>query len=203
MDAINVGMKRTDFSSPEIAVGVGIFTIALAILLGPLASPPVFDWVRHTTSEQAAQGLGGAWAMRFGFVGYGLGVLIAAILARQLNMIVRICLGAFGLGLVGTAIWSNMPITNDVPPDMFEDWLHSVASGIVGTAFALMCFAQLALVPQRWRNPLAWMGLIAAIAIPLAMTGFPDVKGVLQRLMFALSAVVVLGLLRTFRSNQD
>lgn len=48
----------------------------LAILVGPLLSPPEFSWLLHSTSEQAGQHVAGAWVMRAGFVSHGLGALL-------------------------------------------------------------------------------------------------------------------------------
>lgn len=45
---------------------------AAALVLAPAFMPAGYDWVRHTTSESAAQGLAGAWVARLGFVAFGL-----------------------------------------------------------------------------------------------------------------------------------
>lgn len=129
--------------------------------------------------------------MRAGFVAYGLSTLLAAIVGPRMLTFVRGALIAFGIGLIGTAIWSNASILPGVPSDMREDWLHSVASGVVGTAFAVACAARL-FAPGGCRGDvLAWVGLVISVAIPLAMGAWPDYRGLLQRAMFGFSFVFV------------
>lgn len=48
---------------------------AAALAVAPAFTPAGYDFVRHTTSESAAQGLAGAWVARLGFVVFGLAVL--------------------------------------------------------------------------------------------------------------------------------
>jgi len=169
----------------------GIAVMILAILIGPIFSPPEFSWLQHSTSEQAGQQLAGAWIMRVGFVGYGLSTLLATLIEWPKRPFVRAALALFGLGLIGTAVWSNASILPNAPSDMYEDWLHSVASGIVGTAFAVACGARLFAPDGSRRDILAWFGLVISVAFPLAMGAWPDVKGLVQRTMFAISFVFV------------
>ena len=170
----------------------GILVISLAMLFGPLFSPNEFSWLRHSTSEQAGQHLAGAWIMRTGFVAYGTGVLLAAVIDWRKRPLVRAALTLFGVGLVGTAIWSNAPILQGVPANMQEDWLHSVASGVVGFAFALACAARVFAPGGSRRDALAWSGLVVAVLVPLAMNALPDFRGLLQRGMFVFSFAFVL-----------
>lgn len=166
----------------------GISVIVLAIVLGPLASPPEFSWITHSTSEQAGQHMSGAWIMRLGFVAYGLGIL-GAVLTDRRRPLVRAALFVFGCGLLGTAVWSNASILPDPPSDMHEDWLHSVASGVVGTSFAAACAARLFAPGGDRRDVLAWLGLVVSVLIPMAMFQMPGIRGLLQRGMFGLSFV--------------
>lgn len=163
----------------------------LAILVGPLLSPPEFSWLQHSTSEQAGQGMSGAWVMRTGFIGYGAATLIAAIVDWDSRPLVRAALVSFGIGLFGTAIWSNASILPGVSSDIQEDWLHSVASGVVGTAFAGACAARLFTSGGTRRDMLAWGGLAMSVVFPLAMGALPEIRGLIQRAMFAISFVFI------------
>jgi hypothetical protein len=169
----------------------GIAVMVAAILLGPLASPPEFSWLRHSTSEQAAQHLQGAWIMRTGFAAFGIGTVGAAFLQTGGRGMVRAALVVFGLGMVAAAIWSNAPILPDVPADMREDWAHSVASGVVGAAFATACVARLFVPGGNRRDALAWLGLAASVILPLVMVEVPAIHGVAQRVMFGISFVFI------------
>jgi len=169
----------------------GIAVILIAIIVGPIFSPPEFSWLQHSTSEQAGQQVAGAWIMRAGFVGYGLGTLGAALADWKTRPVVHTALLLFGLGLIGTAVWANASILPDVVSDLHEDWLHSVASGVVGTAFAAACAARLFAPQGSRRDLLAWAGLLISVAIPLAMATWPDFRGLSQRMMFGFSFVFV------------
>lgn len=142
----------------------------------------------------------GAWIMRAGFVAYGLGTFSAALSDwPPPRSMVRGALALFGLGLIGAAIWSNAPILPNLLADMHEDWLHSVASGIVGTAFAAACAARLFSHGGSRYDPLAWAGLVVSVTFPLAMDELPEFRGALQRAMFAVSFVFVA---REFKASE-
>ena len=170
----------------------GVAGILAAMLIGPSYAPAVFDWMRHTTSEQAGQNMPGAWIMRAGFVAYGLGTLTAIALTRTPRPVARAALAVFGAGLIGTALWSNLPVDPALQGDQFDNWLHSIASGIVGTGFAAACAARLFLPGGTPRDALAWGGLVVAVLVPLAMGAVPEFRGLLQRLMFVYSFAFVL-----------
>lgn len=187
-DKVN-GMKH---STAQLIAASGIALFLLAMVFGPLLSPPAFSLLRHTTSEQAAQHLAGAWAMRAGFVAFGLATLAAAITDWSTRPFVRAALVVFGLGMIAAAIWSNAPILPELPVDLREDQRHSIASSVVGAAFAAACAARLFAPGGSKKAPLAWAGLVISVAVPLAMLAFPEVKGLLQRGMFAFSFVFIL-----------
>ena len=172
-------------------VVAGICVIILAMIVGPQFSSPEFSWLRHSTSEQASQHMPGAWIMRIGFIAYGSSVFCAALVDWRRRVLVRAAIALFGTGLIGTAIWSNAPIIEGVPVDMHEDQAHSVLSGVVGFAFASACAFRLAQKGQR-ADLLAWSGLLIAILVPLAMASIADIRGLLQRGMFAFSFAFML-----------
>ncbi len=169
----------------------GIAVILMAMVAGSILSPPEFSWWRHTASEQAAQRSPGAWVMQAGFFAYGLATLAAALRDRATRPLVRGALALFGVGLVGAAIWSNAPIVPEQPADVHEDLLHSIASSLVGAAFAAACAARIFAPGGSRHDFLAWAGLVISIAIPMAMVAFPDVRGAMQRAMFAFSFIFV------------
>lgn len=180
----------THFRPNIIAYG-GIAIIIVAIVLGHLFSPPEFSWVQHSTSEQAGQAMPGAWIMRIGFFAYGAGTVFAALLDWRNRVWVRTALVVFGAGLIATGLWSNASILSEVLSDMDEDNMHSIASGVVGTAFAVACAARLFAPGGDRCDWLSWLGLLAAAVIPLAMVELSEFRGLLQRIMFVLSFVFV------------
>lgn len=182
-------MKRM---TPVAIVVSGVAIITVAFLVGPLFSPSEFSWLRHSASEQASQQLEGAWIMRVGFVAYGLSTFAAALWDMRTRPVVRVALVCFGLAMIATAVWSNASILPDVSSDMREDVIHSIASGVVGTAFAFACAVRLFAPFGSTRDRLAWTGLVASVAIPLAMIHVPEYRGLLQRMMFVISFVIVI-----------
>lgn len=184
-----IGKLKID--APALIALIGIGVIGLAILFGPLASPPEFSWWRHSISEQSGQNLKGAWIMRLGLFAYGLAVLSSASIDWRRRTLVRAALILFGLGLVGTAVWSNASILPDTVSDMTEDRLHSIASGVVGTAFAIACAARLFGPAGTRHDILAWIAMSASVILPLLMLELPDFRGLTQRIMFAISFLFV------------
>jgi hypothetical protein len=66
-----------------VAVGSGLASSLICLLLAPLPRPPDYSWISHTTSEAAAQGLQGAWLARLGSVLFGLAVIWLAMSAGR------------------------------------------------------------------------------------------------------------------------
>lgn len=169
----------------------GITFAAVAILLGPIWSPEPFNWLHHTTSEQAAQNMPGAWIMRLGFLAYGLATAIEAIRRWRLRPWVRWPLVVFGLGLIATAFWSSASILPGVATDVTEDWVHSITSAIVGAGFVASCCARLFAPDGRIEDSLAWIGLASAVLLPIMIEMFPGVAGLFERLTFLVSFVYI------------
>ena len=175
---------------------------AAALAVAPALMSAGYDWVRHTTSESAAQGLAGACVARLGFVAFGLAVLwMAAGAARSWGRGAVWMHAAFGVCIVGTAAFSHMPWWEGAVFDPVEDLLHSVTATAMGFAFVFGVLMRLA---QRWFGgaPAGCVGVhgrrgvvldvvavAAASVIPLIMVFEADVAGLVQRLVFAVAYV--------------
>jgi hypothetical protein len=185
--------KTTGSNLAAIAAIGAVACLIAAMLIGPaFLSPPEFNWVRHTTSQQAGQATPGAWLMRLGFTGFGAGILVASILQIAQRTAVHAALVIFGAGMIAAAIWSHACVIPGVASDLSEDKLHSVASAVVGAAFTAACAASL-FAPGGSRGDLmAWAGLIIAVAIPLGMNAWGEWSGLMQRGMFLFSCLFVL-----------
>lgn len=170
-----------------IATAALLAAAAVALTLGPFAlDAPGYDWVEHTTSEAAAQGVGGAWLTRAGFVAFGCAAMLhAARCLGQRGPAVAVGLAVFGAGLLVAAARSTRPWWPDPVYDAGEDAWHSVAATTVGIAFTYTMVTMAVVDPQRrWWHVTA--GLVAVV-IPLAMLWWPDGSGLLQRAMFAVA----------------
>ncbi len=163
---------------------------AAAIALAPLALPPGYDWVRHTTSESAAQSLHGAWVARTGFLLWGLAVVGSAVLLRgRWGGWGSLALGTFGVMMLGTAAYSHRPWLTGVPYDATEDLLHSVTASVMGLAFAIgVVLVGLRRSPaSRGSRVLDATAVLSSVALPLAMTVDVAHTGAWQRLMFVVA----------------
>ena len=176
----------TDTARRAAALGGG--ALVLAMLLGAAFSAPGYDSLRHTTSHLAGQGMPAAWIMRAGFLLYGLAVVTVARHAGG-PAAGRLALAAFGAGFWAVTVWPACAPLPGMACDPGADALHSAFAGAMGLAYA--CAVALALFgPQgRARDTVGWLALVSSVAIPLAMLSLPDLAGLLQRIMFALSAV--------------
>ncbi len=162
---------------------------ALALVLAPTLMPASYSWLRHTTSESAAQGIAGAWLARLGFLGLGLAVVwLSSLASSAWRPLIRGLHTVFGLCLLATASFSTRAWLPDLPFDPVEDALHSVAASVMGVAFALGLAIQM-ITPGRSRARRAFdaIGVLASIIIPLAMASGTDWTGALQRVMFAIA----------------
>ena len=170
--------------------GIALLAISiLALLLAPSRMPPGYSWLRHTTSESAAQGIPGAWVARLGFLIFGLTVVwISGRQQQGWTAPVRWLHTAFGVFMTATAAFSTRPWLPELPYDPVEEALHSFTATAMGFAFAIGALLRLlrrgADLPGRWMDLAA---IIAATAIPLAMNFLSDWDGLLQRGMFAIA----------------
>lgn len=167
-----------------IVIGLGVS----AVLLGaaPALLPDSYNWILHTTSESAAQGVAGAWMARLGFLLFGLSVLwLARAASDRWGRWGTLALGLFGVMMVAAA-FSHKPWESGIPFDETEDLLHSITATVMGFAFALGVVAVgiRRPIPAGWHRVLDSIALVAAMAIPLAMSQSASHAGVLQRLMF-------------------
>jgi hypothetical protein len=184
--------KSTFRLGPAGFAGVGLLVVsAVALLLAPTQMPDGYSWLRHTTSESAAQGVRGAWLARLGFLIFGLAVIgIANQQQGKWTTAVRWLHGAFGVLMVATAAFSTRSWLPDSPYDPVEDALHSFTATFMGFAFAIGVALRLRHRGASWPGrAVDLIAILAAVAIPLTMGAFPQWDGLLQRGMFAIAYV--------------
>ena len=165
----------------------GVVAILVGMLVGPSLSLANYDWVQHTLSELGGQSMPGAFVMNLGFAGYGLGCILASIMAFKSRKLTHSAIIVFGSGLIGASLFSALPIDARLPSSLLEDRIHSFFASLIGFAFAVATASALFGSMGRPRDGLSWIALVSTVAIPLAMVNFPAVEGALQRIMFAIS----------------
>lgn len=161
----------------------------LALLLAPTQMPADYSWIRHTTSESAAQGVQGAWLARLGFLLFGLMVIwLAQSLREEWPTAVRWMQAAFGVFMVCAAVFSKRAWRPEAVYDPVEDALHSFAATAMGFAFTIGVVASLLRRDRdRFGRVIDLSAAVAAVAIPLAMLALPEWDGLMQRGMFIIS----------------
>lgn len=169
----------------------GLLLSAVALALAPRLMPAGYDWLRHTTSESAAQGVPGAWLARLGFLLFGLSVVWIASQARgSWSPVARFCHAGFGVLMTATAAFSTRPWSTGAAFDPVEDALHSFTATTMGFAFALgvvACWRQRG--NDRLGRILDVLAVAASVVIPLGMSVWPGWAGLAQRAMFTVAYV--------------
>ena len=100
-----------------------------------------------------------------------------------------VLLGAFGVLMVASAVFSHGPWLPGVPYDEVEDRLHSFAATAMGFAFAAGVVAVgLRRVGPRLVDRVFDLFVVGvSVVIPLAMSVATDYTGLLQRAMFLIA----------------
>lgn len=171
------------------ATAIGVYTIVLAIVVGPFLAPSQFNWVEHTTSQQAGQMMSGAWLMRIGFMGFGLGILFDVHVRLRAGEWQNSLFWVFGLSMVLVAVFSHRPIDPSLVYDATDDWLHSFFATLMGFAFGFGVAWRMAFMRKRRDLVFCAVAAAASIVLPLAMWQLPNYAGLLQRLMFLISFI--------------
>lgn len=169
---------------------VTLVSSALCLALAPLLMPESYSIVANTTSESAAQGVTGAWLARLGMLLFGLGALWVSLVACSNWPRVACCLHvAFGVLMVAAAVFSTRPWESGVVFDPIEDQLHSFAATAMGFAFAFGVLAILLAGRRRGTAAVHVVALAAATLLPIGMSLWGAIDGVLQRCMFAIAYI--------------
>lgn len=184
---------HADSERPVAGIGA-LFLLAASfscIAVAPLLMPDSYSMVSNTISESAAQGVANGWLARLGFLFLGLSVLVLVGLAGpRWGPWGRLAFRVYGVAMVATAVFSHMP-WEDLPYDLFEDSLHSIAASTVGTSFTvgvvLVTFRRGA--KERLARVSDVVALVAAVAITIVMFGAEDIAGSVQRVMFVIAYV--------------
>ena len=170
-----------------------IVSFALSAISFRIASDVLddsYDWMAHTTSEAAGQGVDGAWVARLGFLLFGLGVgLLSFGRHRPWLLPARALHGTFALCMVLVATFSARSWIDGLPYDTVEDGLHSVLAIAMGLAFALgvVAVAMERAGEHRRIRYLDITAVLASIALPLGMAWAESSAGLLQRIMFLIA----------------
>lgn len=171
------------------AIAMLYLAAGVCLAAAPLLLPANYEWLRHTVSESAAQGLDGAWLARFGLFALGFAVICTASADQFWSRTARTFHYAFGVLMVAAATFSARPADPTLPYASTEDVIHSVAATAMGFAFAIgvaLVGYTRAAAGGRF-SVLDVVAVLASIVIPLAMVSWDGSAGLVQRVMFAIA----------------
>lgn len=192
---------------------LGIETTAVALLasagllflLAPLAMPSNYSWVSNSISESGAQQLTGAWVTRLGFLSFGLGVILTALVSWTMwKSAAGWLLSCFGFLMLTVAAFSTKHWDTTVSFNELESNLHSLSASVMGFFYGIGVL--LVIVAEknvsRAVKILGWVAVFTSIAMPILAGVVPAFGGVFQRLMFAIAiAWFIVQALRTRKES--
>jgi hypothetical protein len=162
----------------------------LLFLLSPLAMPADYNWVSNSISESGAQQLTGAWVTRLGFISFGLGVILTALVNWSIwKSFGAWLLSGFGFLMLTVAAFSTKQWDASIPFNEIENTLHSLSASVMGFFYGIGVL----LVILAEKNAslalkvLGWIAVVTSIAMPILVGVVPEFGGVFQRLMFAIA----------------
>lgn len=180
-------------------LSAGLLLAALvAVAVAPLLLGPDYDPVRRSISESAAQQTAGAWLGRLGLFLSGLGVLGVTLLrASAWRAVPTVAIALFGTFWMLTAVFSTASWRPGTAIDSSESTVHSMLASamaviVVGTLVIGLRRSRDDYPTPTWRTA-TLLFAVAATVLPLGAAVFPEIGGILQRLMFLIAYLWFLG----------
>lgn len=168
---------------------VGLVVSFLALALAPLAVDPSYSVLDNTLSESGAQGVDGAWVLRFGVSIAAAAVLTMAALDTPVwPRAARGWMRLYSLALIMLVVFPESPWYEGAY-DAGVARLHTVSG--VGAAVSFIAGVWLVSRNRPHRSPgrvFDWVVITTIAIIPQAMLVLPG-EGALQRMMVCLGYV--------------
>ena len=166
----------------ELYLYIGIFSLFLLVsFILPLYSFEGYQIIKHTTSHLGAQGSPHAWMMNLVFI--GLGLLSFYKVSQTKFIYIQLFGSVFSISLMLTGIFRHAPLTDISHMNQLHDTLHSVFATSTGFSFVILLFGY-GFMSQHKIRYLSWGLAMISTLLSYAMFQFPEVMGLLQRIMF-------------------
>ncbi|MFC4714208.1 DUF998 domain-containing protein [Planococcus dechangensis] len=140
-----------------------------------------YSILSNTTSHLGAQGSPHSWLMNIIFI--ALGATTIWVTCQSKIRYHQIIGAAFGLSLIMTAFFHHAPLIDAVQTDPFQDGVHSFFANATGFSFTLLAMGH-GFISCGMQRYVAFGMAAVAIIISIGMMAFPDIMGLLQRIMF-------------------
>ena len=159
-------------------IGTAIF--ALAVVLGPLYTVADYSVVRNLISELGAQHTQNNFIMIIAFLLLGAGIAIDGITMFRLSLFPFII---FGVTMALVSLFPHKPIDAALNYNLTLHTLHGILASVAGIFITIGFIWQGFLVHGKQRIVCFYMAVVA-IVFPILMLNFPNLQGIVQRLMY-------------------
>ncbi len=162
---------------------LGILAFVAAVVAGPLYTVTGYSAVRNLISELSAQNTPGNWIMSAAFLTLGAGIVADGTRSFAFHQLPFIAFGVF-MALAG--IFSHKPIDLQLTYVEWEHTAHSALATAAGVSVTVGFVWQAVHLQMPLHRLLVAVLALMCVVLPLAMFRFPEVQGVVQRVMYAL-----------------
>jgi hypothetical protein len=159
---------------------LGIAVFALAVVLGPIYTVADYSVVRNLISELGAQHTQNNFIMVIAFILLGAGIAIDGIKTFKLSFVPFIL---FGVTMANVGLFPHKPIDAALNYSSTLHNLHGILASVAGTFITIGFIWQGFLARGKQRMVCFYMALVA-IVFPILMLNFPNLQGIVQRLMY-------------------
>ncbi|MBL7164313.1 MAG: DUF998 domain-containing protein [Anaerolineales bacterium] len=177
-----------------------VFYFVAVIIIAHFFVPPEYNWLQHTVSDLAAQGLQYQWIMQLGFIGFGLLLNISFILkfvAAKKVFYPDVLIMLYGLAVLLSGFFSAATFLEGVSYAIQEDKLHSLFAQAAGVFFSVGILSYLIVSPDPKEKLIHTIFLTlvmgTSMVFGLEENGVIHLgKGLIQRTLYLVSFIWLL-----------
>ena len=162
---------------------IGIIIFAAATAAGPWYTVDGYNQIRNVISILGAQNTTNSSVMVAGFVALGLGIIVDGV--RRFSKPVLPFM-AFGLCMGLAGVLAHKPLSPDVDFSEFAHQAHSALATLGGISITVGLVWQAARQSSFRSRAVAIVLAALCLGLPLCMLAFPEIQGLIQRLMYLL-----------------
>lgn len=174
--------SRRALSPSGMMTKIGIIIFSIAILAGPFYSVPEYRLVSNTISELGAQQTPHNFFAIFGFLAFGLGIVLDWVRQPSRQTLPFML---FGLSMMIAGIFPHKPLGIGTPYNEVVDSIHSGAATLGGLFITLGFLTESVRTTSNKRRVITLALATLCFFLPLGMFSLPNLQGILQRIMFA------------------
>lgn len=166
---------------------LGVALLALAVAVAPLVSDPDYDWMAHSVSLLAGQGMPNAFLVQIGLASHGAMVTLDAMRRLIRRQWAYLPFVVMGVAMIGAALFQHAPLDQTLAYNAEDHRIHGHAIDTSAAAFVLgtlACLFTRDSLPERLPDAVA---ATSGVLIPLLIINNPGLEGLLQRGLFLIT----------------